>query len=183
MEHSTCTLDISSDEESRARERDNRGKENVPPPDDISQTRTQISSSVEAAEESMLDVKARVRASRRRKADEGAIEIDRCPLGDLVAEDFYAEGLDPSQFFLIPSEESSEEVPEVEQQQQIEIPAASTFDCVAEVKGKGRLEMDVDILMAKDDFLVAPTAAKLEPIEGAGESFEVWESESAKGDE
>ncbi|RAL61712.1 hypothetical protein DID88_002780 [Monilinia fructigena] len=43
MEHSTCTLDISSDEESLTRLRDERGKENVPPPDDISQTRTSMS--------------------------------------------------------------------------------------------------------------------------------------------
>lgn len=44
MEHSTCTLDLSSDEESRVRERDERGKENVPPQDDVSQTRTAVTS-------------------------------------------------------------------------------------------------------------------------------------------
>jgi anti-sigma28 factor (negative regulator of flagellin synthesis) len=90
LEHSTCTLDISSDEESRARKRDCRGKENVPPPDDVSQTRTSLSSSlVNTAEVESRDVKKRARAARmKRKVEEGAIEVDRAPLGDLVVEEF-----------------------------------------------------------------------------------------------
>jgi len=91
------------------RERDNRGKENVPPPDDISQTRTSLSSSsginVAEAEASMADLKARIRASRlKREEAEGAIECDRAPLGDLAAEDFYAEGCDGESVFLVAAE-------------------------------------------------------------------------------
>jgi hypothetical protein len=175
MEHSTCTLDISSDEESRARERDQRGKENVPPPDDVSQTRTRME--VEGAEAEMLDVKARVRAARReRLVEDGAIEVDRAPLGDLAAEEFWAEGCDGSSVFLIPAEASEENEEEVVEQ------CAPTFDFIAEVKGKGK-EIDIDTLMSKDSFVVAPKAALLEPIEKAEEGFEVWESGSAKGDE
>lgn len=176
MEHSTCTLDISSDEENRARERDCRGKENIPPPDDISQTRTSLSSNVDAAELSMHDIKARIRASRKkRELEEGAIDIDRAPLGDLAAEDFYAEGCDGESVFLIPAEASEEE--EQEQQQEESHP---TFDFIADLKGKGK-ELDIDTLMSKDG--VAPKAKLLEPIEKAEDGFELWESGSAKDGE
>lgn len=177
MEHSTCTLDISSDEESAARMKDERGKENVPPVDDISQTRTTITGEVDAAESSMANLKARSRTYRRqREIDDGACDIDRAPLGEMPAEDFYAEGCDGSSVFIIPtesdpaeSEEDAEAVP-------------MTFDFIAEVKGKGK-EIDVEALMQKDDFVSARKAALLEPIEKAEEGFEVWESGSAKGDE
>jgi hypothetical protein len=174
MEHSTCTLDISSDEESRARERDCRGKENVPPPDDISQTRTSMTTSpVDAAEMSMHDIKARIRASRKkREVEEGAIDVDRAPLGDLAAEDFYAEGCDGESVFLVPAEASEEE----EQHEKCPV----SFDFIADLKGKGK-ELDIDTLMSKDG--IAPKAKLLEPIEKAEEGFELWESGSAKDGE
>lgn len=113
MEHSTCILDISSDEESRVRERDFRGKENVAPADDVSQTRVQLTSSssngmggVDATEMQMNELKARVRAGRERGSE---IEIDREPLGMLAARDFYPEGCDEESVFLLPSEEPSDE--------------------------------------------------------------------------
>lgn len=177
MEHSTCTLDISSDEESVRRERDNRGKENVPPPDDISQTRTSLSSSsglnVAQAEASMADLKARIRASRQKREEaEGAIECDRSPLGDLAAEDFYAEGCDGESVFLVTAEDDEEEEEE-------QVPAS--FNFVADTKGK---DIDIDVLMQKDDMVAAPQAKLLEPIERAEEGFELWESdhESVKGE-
>ncbi|KAE8447869.1 hypothetical protein EG329_010098 [Mollisiaceae sp. DMI_Dod_QoI] len=188
MEHSTCTLDISSDEESRSRERDNRGKENVPPPDDISQTRTQLTS--EGAEMSMHDIKARVRAVRRkREVEEGKIELDRAPLGDLAAEDFYAEGCDEKSVFLVPSDASEEHEEEGEELEQAEIPVSFNFS--AELKGKGkevdgggdgdampRFDLDIDTLMSRNSFDVAPKAALLQPIEKPDEGFELWESGS-----
>jgi hypothetical protein len=167
MEHSTCTLDISSDEESAARMRDERGKENVPPLDDISQTRSQLSNAVDAAEESMQDIKARIRA--RRAVAEGAIDIDRSPLGDLAAEDFYAEGCDGSSVFVIPSDSPEEEC-------ESEVPVTFDFSPEIDIKGKGKeLQVDVDELLRKDDFEMAPKAVLLEPIEKAEEGFEVWE--------
>lgn len=61
---------------------------------------------------------------------------------------------------------------------------AVSFDFVAEVKGMGKeIDIDIDVLMEKDGFGVAPKAALLEPIEKTEEGFEVWESGSAKGDE
>lgn len=190
MEHSTCTLDISSDEESAAREKDNRGKENVPPPDDISQTRTQLSSSsTTETEMEMSEIKARVRAVRRKELDEGAIEVDRAPLGDLVAEEFYAEGCDEKSVFLVPRDAAEEnevgvEVDEVEEraQAQVEVPLSISFDFSAELKGKGKevdnhhqFDIDIDTLMSRNTFEAAPKAALLQPIEKAEEGFEVWE--------
>jgi len=168
MEHSTCTLDISSDEESAARLKDERGKENVPPLDDISQTRSQLTS-VDAVEDSMNDIKARIRA--RRAVAEGAINIDRSPLGDLAAEEFYADG---ESVFIIASDEAAEE----EGREGCETEAPGTFDFTPEVDGKGKgkeVQVDVEALMRKDDFEVAPKAMLLEPIEKADEGFEVWE--------
>jgi hypothetical protein len=178
MEHSTCTLDISSDEESVARMKDERGKENVPPLDDISQTRTSISGEAAAAESSMAELKARTRASvrRRREVEDGACDIDRAPLREMAAEDFYPEGCDGSSVFIIPAESDPAEGGEE--------PVPMTFDFIAEVKGKGKeIDIDIDALMQKDDFDLAPKAALLEPIQKAEEGFEVWESGSAKGDE
>jgi hypothetical protein len=174
MEHSTCTLDISSDEESRARGKDERGKENVPPLDDISQTRTQLSNPdpVIGGELSMASLKRAAR--RRREIDEGACDVDRSALGELAAEDFYADGCDGSSVFIVAAEEDAE--PEKEQ-------VPMTFDFVAEVKGKGKeIDTDVDELMQKDDFEYGAKAALLQPIEKAEEGFQLWESGSDKGD-
>ncbi|KAF4998218.1 hypothetical protein FGRMN_3267 [Fusarium graminum] len=141
LQHSTCVLDISSDEESeRKRNRDRaegRDKENVPPPDDISQTR------------------------RAPRADDMVIEKERVALGEMNTAEFYAEGCDETSVIIVLEDEP--ETPEIK------------------VKPIDPLE-DIDNLMAK------PTegkdkAAVLEPIEGTGESFELWESSSAQDDD
>jgi len=181
MEHSTCTLDISSDEESRlARMNDERGKENVPPLDDISQTRTNLSGPTQS-EFSIADVKANVHAARhQRQLEEGAIEIDRRPLSEMAAEDFYGEGCDGDSVVIIPADPSEEE----ESGEREQPPVPTTVGFSAEAKGKGKeIELDVDQLMQRDVFNAGPKAALLQPIEKAEVGFQVWESESAKGDE
>ena len=187
MEHSTCTLDISSDEECAARLRDERGKENVPPPDDVSQTRTRISEPGDTSASFSSDPKARARASarRRRELDDGAIDIDRCPLGEMPAEDFYAEGCDGESVVLVPAEEDDEAeegAQELEQDSPSVLTIPATFDFCVEGK-KGPSDAVVDELMRKSDWEVAPKAAVLEPLEKAEDGFQVWESGSAKGDE
>jgi len=100
MEHGACTLDISSDEETEQRRRDERGKENVPPLDNISQT-----SLPSASYDSTSDTKAYTKSQRRRKEiEDGTIDIDRNPLGDLEAQDFYAEGCTSSDVVLVADE-------------------------------------------------------------------------------
>lgn len=213
MEHGACTLDISSDEENAARERDMRGKENVPPMDDVSQTRTVLSSSTSGgetvmggesvagdkvldAEKEMEGIKARMaRASRKqRQQDENAIELDRSPLGDLAAKDFYAEGCDASATIIVASEESEHTdepslLPELVENNietvshsDGEVGVARTFDFELDVVGKGKgKEVDIDALMAKGEE--APKAGLLCPMEPVAEGWSVWESGSDKGDE
>ena len=161
MEHSTCTLDISSDEETQRRIRDERGKENVPPMDDISQSQARLP-----------------RASRERKqkiVDENAIDIDRAPLGRLEAEDFYADGCCAKDVVLVVDEEDNHDAAEKSE-------SAFQFTVEAQVKGKGKA-VDVGSLMLKNDALAPAQAALFSPLEKAEEGFEVWESGSAKGDE
>lgn len=139
--------------------------------DDVSQTRTSTMSGVgevAAVELSMADLKARAR--RRREVD--ACDVDRAPLGEMPAADFYAEGCDGSSVFVIPAESDAADAEGTEAEEAEPVPM--TFDFIAEVKGKGT-EIDVDALMAKDDFVSAPKAVLLEPIEKAEEGFEVWE--------
>lgn len=146
LQHSTCVLDISSDEESeRKRNRDRaegRDKENVPPPDDISQTR------------------------RAPRADDMIIEKERVALGEMNTADFFAEGCDETSVIIVPEDE-----PETQTQ--------------AEVKP---VELPIDPLEEIDSLMAKPTegtskAAVLEPIEGTGESFELWESSSAQDED
>ncbi len=91
MEHSTLTLDLSSDEESKKREVDERGKENIAPDDyDAPQASRPVG---EAAGAAVPRVK-KVDMVRRKvvKGDEMETGL-REPLSDLETEDFFAEGL------------------------------------------------------------------------------------------
>ena len=89
MEHRTCTLDLSSDDESRAAARDDRGKENIPPVDGMN---------------APVRASTALPASRKDMMTDGA----RSPLGDLNAKDFYADGCDANSFFIVPTEGSSD---------------------------------------------------------------------------
>ena len=122
LQHGTCVLNISSDEETeqKAKRHDCEDKENVPPMDDVSQT------------------------SRR-----GRIVND------------------------------SEE-------QQAATPRQSTEPMVEGFAFASQpVEVDVDALMTKPEAasdVKSSKAAVLPPIEGTGESFELWESGSSKDD-
>jgi hypothetical protein len=92
MEHSTLTLDLSSDEESSKRAEDDRGKENTPPEDYDAPTASR------PAAESTVPVPKHVKKADiiRRKIvlpddmDDG----ERSPLSDLETDPFIPEGLD-----------------------------------------------------------------------------------------
>ncbi|KAH8805841.1 hypothetical protein F5884DRAFT_678596 [Xylogone sp. PMI_703] len=212
MEHSTCTLDISSDEESAAKMKDERGKENVPPMDDISQTRTMISALPASLSSSLpsstsndvvLDSRPRHRGSRRssrKEIDDDAIEVDRAPLGEMLAEDFYPEGCDGSSVFVIlaTDAEGEEADVEVEHGVVVDVPESEMESISPVLDGTSSsadpspvvivheepepIDVVVDELMQKNDEEAAP-AALLCPIEKPEENFEVWESGSAKGDD
>ncbi|KAL2111631.1 hypothetical protein VUR80DRAFT_9642 [Thermomyces stellatus] len=159
LQHSTCVLDISSDEESTARARDDRGKENVPPADDVSQTSGRRSA-----------------AAARRGAEEMVVEKERAALKEMDAGAFYAEGCDATSVFVVPADE--EEIPKEGKK-----PAAGALEPErAEVAAKGGPEKTESVESLLERREPAP-AAVLEPMEGTGESFELWESGSAKGED
>lgn len=157
LQHSTCRLDISSDEECerKAREKaEDRGKENVPPADDVSQTS----------------------ARRTTTMSEGGMEYEkpRTALGDLNVEDFYAEGCDPTSVFIVPEDEDDGTVVEGEQAEKPQDGATSESSLDIKATAEGTPEPEEHVKLAT-----------LQPVEGTGESFDLWESSSAKeeGDE
>ncbi|KAI1342688.1 hypothetical protein F5Y15DRAFT_312547 [Xylariaceae sp. FL0016] len=159
LQHSTCVLDISSDEESESRLQRERveGKENVPPVDDVSQT-------------------SRPRTARRLQEDEMVIEKERNALGELDPKEYYSEGCDENSVIVVPGDDvEGEAVPEPESKNSFEFaPELKAIEVPAEEVSKS-----VEELMQKREE-PAPAAAVLEPMEGTGESFELWESGSAK---
>jgi hypothetical protein len=163
LQHSTCVLDISSDEESESRRQRERveGKENVPPVDDVSQTSRPRTARAEAG------------------ADDMIVEKERNPLGEMDVRDYYAEGCDETSVIIVPGDEGEEHQatkhefsfnPELK----LEEKTTSLPEPAAEDGSK-----TVEELMQQPEE-PAPSAAVLEPIEGTGESFEVWESRSSK---
>lgn len=107
MEHSTLTLDLSSDDETSAKnmEREDRGKENVAPEDyPYSPSTTSTSSSAGIAAPFAGEARPAKTEARRRKVvkvddmDDG----ERSPLSDLETEDFFATGLDKDSCIVVP---------------------------------------------------------------------------------
>ena len=184
LQHGTCVLDISSDEESaqRARREGREDKENVPPVDDVSQT------------------SARAQARLRNQgADDMVVEKERVALGEMKAADFYAEGCDESSVIIVPADEEEEECQQAQKQpteKQEQEPIAKDFEFAPRLKAplpsapvsEPELEahaaivpaQDFDVLMGRTDSSSSSKAAVLQPLEGTGESFELWESGSAK---
>jgi hypothetical protein len=176
LQHSTCTLDISSDEESERRARreqiEGRDKENVPPADDVSQMSS-------------------ARAARAAGSfDDMIVEKQRGPLAEMNVADYYAEGCDDGSVIIVPGDDEeaetvideSEQAPYhdavvepyhdvVEEQQESVEHLFSPQAELAEVEA-----VSVDALMGADDE--SAKAALLQPIEGTGESFDLWESGS-----
>ncbi|KAI1450082.1 hypothetical protein F5Y02DRAFT_171921 [Annulohypoxylon stygium] len=163
LQHSTCVLDISSDEESESRRQRERaeGKENVPPMDDVSQT-------------------SRPRAARQMSDDEMVFEKERNPLGEMNVRDYYSEGCDENTIIIVPGDEEDDDQPQQAEGGLEHAPETKSAQSSipAELSNEDGVQ-SIDELMQKTDE-PAPGAAVLEPMEGTGESFEVWESGSAK---
>ena len=181
LQHSTCTLDISSDEESeqRARRESKENKENVAPADDISQTTS-----------------ART-TQRLREEDEMIYEKQRVALGEMDVTSFYPTGCDSESVIYIPGDEpdarpsnlSSNEPESASKPEAANLAATTTSE--AKQESDFDIEEDVDALMQQKKHVKSKLSQELEPdvesvlepIEGTGENFELWESTSAKDDE
>ncbi|KFZ11095.1 hypothetical protein V502_07749 [Pseudogymnoascus sp. VKM F-4520 (FW-2644)] len=174
MEHSTYTLDISSDEESATRPRDEgRGKENVPPTEDegVAPQPQQVSAQ---------GVEGKTRLGRRRR-EESEIEVDRQVLGEVPIGDLYAE--EAAGEVIVPADDVVELGPSPLSAPEFEFSSSAPLEeTVVEEKRE-----EVDVVAAAEELMtevLAPqSAALLQPMEKAEEGWSVWESGSVGGDE
>ena len=97
MEHSTLTLDLSSDDEDCKKANDYRGKENTPPEGYDAPTASR-SSSPTAAVPVLVSKKD---IMRKKVAKDEMDDGSRSPLSDLETEDFYPEGLTKDSFVVV----------------------------------------------------------------------------------
>ncbi|ELR06869.1 hypothetical protein VC83_01713 [Pseudogymnoascus destructans] len=171
MEHSTYTLDISSDEESAKRPRDEgRGKENVPPTEDegVAPRPQQVSAQ---------GVEGKTCLGRR-KREESEIEVDRQVLGEVPIGDLYAE--DAAGEVIVQADDLVELGPSPLSAPEFEFSSSAVVE-------RKVAEEEVDVVAAAEELMaevLAPqSAALLEPIEKAEEGWSVWESGSVGGDE
>ncbi|KAH6611716.1 hypothetical protein B0J18DRAFT_447577 [Chaetomium sp. MPI-SDFR-AT-0129] len=191
LQHGTCTLDISSDEESESRAKreraEGRDKENIPPPEDVSQT-----SSARGSSSTVADI------------DEDVLLLKgRGPLAEMNVTDFYAEGCDSTSVFIVPGDEedpeavvegegstaeptSVQDLPPLpadgdEEEQWFAEEGMTGMPPPPPPQPQASLEdvddVDVDDIMASGQQSLE---ASLGPIESTAESFELWESHSAK---
>ena len=123
MEHSTLTLDLSSDDETgfKGTDHQDRGKENVAPEDDVpsanSRSRTQLTNS--RGDQSLL----RRKLVKPDDMDDG----QRSPLSDLDTEDFFADGLTKESCIVIsPTPENNAANVIVEQPEEQDVAAESS---------------------------------------------------------
>ncbi|KAL2203340.1 hypothetical protein CC79DRAFT_1326072 [Sarocladium strictum] len=159
LQHSTCVLDISSDEESERKatlERaEGRDKENVPPVDDVSQTSA--------------------RRAPRLSTEEMVVEKERVALGEMNTADFYGEGCDEASVILVPADEDEAETTEPI----AELNGFAFAPKLEKTETPAEVSASIDALMSKEPE-ESSKAAVLQPVEGTGESFELWESGSFK---
>lgn len=178
MEHSTYTLDISSDEEgaTRGRHEEGRGKENVPPMEE--------GEAMEAQRPSQEVGEVMVGKSRRRR-EEGAIEVDRQVLGEVDVRELYSEGV--GEVVIVPGDEA-EVGPSPLGKGEFEFGAVAPEFSAAPPMMEEEVVEDTVVVEASVEEIMAEAlaprpAALLEPMEKAEEGWQVWESGSVGGDE
>lgn len=111
MEHSTLTLDLSSDDESTKQQRDRRGKENTPPDDYDASTASR--SAVEPAVSAPQRI-SKTDIIRRKVVNDDMDDGQRSPLCDLETDPLIPEGLNKdSHVFVPPTPEKSAAAPAV----------------------------------------------------------------------
>ena len=165
MNHSACTLDISDDESHASAKEDKDNKENIPPTDGPA----------------TITLSTQIAASRR----DMMTDEPRSPLGDLNAADFYAEGCDPSSVFIIGGEDSqnaegkcatASNLPEPSSPNRPRANAVSNQGDWKETISRFATKTTSDIPDSNPTLLIDELKAELSPIE-------IWESDSAKGDD
>lgn len=160
LQHSTCTLDISSDDECAQRARRERveGKENIPPPDDVSQTTTEV------------------RRGARLTAGGMEVEKPRGPLAEMDVADYLPDGVDLNAVVLVPAGEDAGPVEDADADGDGVVfgPPEPAIEDMS-----GFQQPPPSIAEVMDMAQAATKAVVLQPLEGTGESFDLWESGSA----
>ena len=168
MQHSTCTLDI-SDDESRHAVKDDRGKENIPPLDYAgSLSRSIATTFIPVSRKDMM-------------TDE-----PRSPLGDLDAREYYAEGCDASSYHIITAEKSSINPVEEPVKAKTVINDVDSTSRADSKASAGPQEGWKDLLARIEETAKSNAASALAVAKRTKEqeaSIEIWESESAKGED
>jgi hypothetical protein len=178
ISQSAASLDV-SDDESKSRELDDRGKENIDP-NEISVPMTRSMAAAKAASEEL-------------KKD--LMVDDRKPLGDLNPAAFYAEGLDATSVVLVQDEVHEEQEAEAAAEAPAPGPiekADLTFDS-SELRPQdtelSTEDIGAVIMTSVPKWEVAADPLPFEPTQDESglelalqqpEDIEIWESESAK---
>ncbi|KAG5927956.1 hypothetical protein E4U42_001493 [Claviceps africana] len=157
LQHGTCVLDLSSDEENEQKARrdkaEGRDKENVPPSGHVPQTSTR-------------------RPIRAASHHDMVVEKERVVLGEMKTADLVADGGRATSVVLIPGDDDAEDDDEgLTAHPDQFAPEPSHED------GPGVMHQ---VLAASETSEPGAGEAVLEPIEGTGESFDLWESGSVK---
>ena len=165
MNHSACTLNISDDEGSSCKD-DKDNKENIPP----------INGPAAVASATQ------VTATRR---DMMTDEI-REPLGDLDAKAFYAEGCDASSCIVVAAEDSSEQIIDklstTTKTQESSLPPCPRANAV--IEAQIAWENVIARFAAKTTATAAGADCGVETeVSKEATEIQIWESESAKGDD
>ena len=163
MEHSTCTLDISDDESRAVSKEDRDNKENIPP---VEGAAGRLSTQISATRRDMM-------------TDE-----PRTPLGDLDAQDFFAEGCDSSSVFIVDPEEIIEDA----NKKCTAISNVPESNCSTRPRANAVTDNWEEIMsqLAAKASDADPGNQLTLPSSKVGADtgdIQVWESESAKGDE
>ena len=167
MQHPAYNLDISDDERRTAAKGDRDNKENIPPSDGSAA----IGSSTQST------------ASRR----DMMTDESRSPLGDLEAKEFYAEGCDASSFFLLEADESTDDVyAQCASVSNLENPCSLTRTRADAMTSGHDGWKDIPGTLAPQATSSSDAEQPLPPhdnIKGDAADIQIWESESAKGDD
>ncbi|RDI84858.1 hypothetical protein Vi05172_g4899 [Venturia inaequalis] len=168
MEHSTLTLDISSDDDCnarKARDIDDRGKENVPPPDWTGPT---LRRAYSASAGSHKGIHSEKKAMQLVEKLRDAMQEDRAALGSLNAEDFYPDGLDDKSIVLVAEpavekEKAIENIVEEHKETKISVKHLSEATAAAEnvVDNTVAVAIEEKITVTAQEIFIRPDSPEL----------------------
>ena len=139
MEHSTLTLDLSSDEESSKTEKNDRGKENVAPEGYDAPTASRAVAAIDASEIAAPRHVRKTEIVRKKVHSDEMDDGERSPLSDLETESFFSEGLDKDSHVLVDPTPEKPVITKLDVKELFAVPAASTASSTPSSKKTSRL--------------------------------------------